>query len=134
MCYPRPNLDLGGHRRDRPIRDAEENELRVRVANAKAALGEPSAHRGADAATRAHDSDALDHCPAPVTEWDTGQPECSSHQLPRRKPCFETHAHSRPVVVDNAVPSTVSVFALAHEHVLAMYPLEGCAEGHQGSA
>src|SRR3990170_5070201 len=71
---PRADRELAGDLRDRPVGNAQEDELRLGVAQAYATLGEPRAHRRADAPVRAHDSDALDHSLAPVPVWDTGLP------------------------------------------------------------
>ena len=70
---PRARRDRRRDLGDRPVGNAEEDELRRRrPSSADAALGEPGAHRRADAAARADDSDALDHCVAPVPVRDTG--------------------------------------------------------------
>ena len=52
---PRAGLDSLGDLRDRAVGDAEQDDVGRRAVEAYATLGEPRAHRRADAAARAND-------------------------------------------------------------------------------
>src|SRR5919204_1705490 len=65
---------------------------------------------------------------APVPLPDTGQPEGSRVSSAGGQTVLEVCPHRGPLVVEDAVPGAVAALATAHEHVLAVDSLEGCAE------
>ena len=71
-----------------------------------ASLGEPRAHRRADAPARAHDPDSFDHSSAPVPARDTGQRKCALRpylSASRASRCSRTVGHSASVTLYHAL-------------------------------
>ena len=119
MRDPGAGLDRVRRLRDRPVGDAEQDEVGRLLAQLDTALAQAGGHRRADTAATDH-VDAVDHFSLQLPRGcRAGRSLTGGCDAP-----FERRLHLRPVVVDHRVPGGIAPLTLADDHVLAVDALE----------